>query len=204
MSIVIMSMMPKSAWRDCCSKTMLSWYSIKTRMPWNVILMFGAVGSFTKLATHYQLVKKFFDKLGTQFWTHGSKKANQYILMCVAAVFSEIIHSGALAEAMAPIVINIATDSGAPPVFYLVPVSLAASVNIIMPISLPLIIIREYLDIPCLQMFAYGAGLKFIVLAVTFASMNTLGTLVFAGNQVHKSSAAAHFHHLTGMSNFTN
>ncbi|CAN7974688.1 unnamed protein product, partial [Ixodes persulcatus] len=152
MSIVIMSMMPKSEWRDCCSKTMFSWYSIKTRMPWNVILMFGAVGSFTKLATHYQLVKKFFDKLGNQFWTHGSQNANQYILMCVAAVFSEIIHSGALTEAMAPIVINIATDSGAPPVLYLVPVSLAASVNIIMPISLPMLIIREYLDIPCLQM----------------------------------------------------
>lgn len=45
-----------------------------------------------------------------------------------------------------------AVERQEPPVRYAVPVAMVSSVNIIMPISLPLLIIREYLRIPCIQM----------------------------------------------------
>lgn len=55
----------------------------------------------------HSLVNLFFDKLDSQFWTYRSTKANQFILMCLAAVLSELMSSDSLAEVMVPIVVKI-------------------------------------------------------------------------------------------------
>lgn len=42
-----------------------------------------------------------------------------------------------------------ATDVKTHPVFFLIPVGVAASANVILPVSLPLLLLKESLDIPC-------------------------------------------------------
>ncbi|XP_065298882.1 uncharacterized protein [Dermacentor albipictus] len=66
--------------------------------------------------------------------------------------------------------------------FYVVPVSLAASINVMLPVSLPLLVMREYLHTKCTQMVAYGVFLKCTSVVAIFVLMNTIGLIVFQGD----------------------
>ncbi|KAK8768890.1 hypothetical protein V5799_014647 [Amblyomma americanum] len=83
--------------------------------------------------------------------------------------------------------------------FYVVPVSLAASINVILPVSLPLIVMREYAHANSAQMVAYGVFIKCVAVTAIFLSMNTIGLVVFQGEQLPKQQAMGTLHNTTDM-----
>ncbi|XP_064467346.1 sodium-dependent low-affinity dicarboxylate transporter 1-like isoform X3 [Ornithodoros turicata] len=181
-TMIVMMMLPRDNLRLWALRRLVTWDTIKDRMPWNILVMYGSVSSLTKLAKEHNLVKVIFDHMGNKFWTSASTQTTQVILTTVAAVLSEVIGNPTLNDLMVPIVINIASASKTPAVFYVIPVGVAASANVIMPVSLPLLMLRESLQISCSRMIATGLVLKIVVVLTIVITTNTLGILVF-GNE---------------------
>ncbi|KAH9376740.1 hypothetical protein HPB48_010964 [Haemaphysalis longicornis] len=90
-----------------------------------------------------------------------------------------------------------AVASKVPVSFYAVPVCLAASINLVLPVSLPILIMREYVDVKGGHMVAYGLLLKSITVTVVFISMNTIGIMVFRDASTPHPSAMFHFGNVT-------
>ncbi|KAL1467043.1 hypothetical protein MTO96_005905 [Rhipicephalus appendiculatus] len=154
-----------------------------SRMPWNIILMLGSIMALTKTVEEYRLVEVGLSKLDDHFWTQRSTKASQFILVSLAALLSELIVGESLARSMAATVVRVAVVTETPVSFYVIPVSLAASINVILPVSLPLLIMREYHhQTKSSHMVAYGVFLKCTAVIVIFISMNTIGLILFQGD----------------------
>ncbi|KAH7957151.1 hypothetical protein HPB52_015669 [Rhipicephalus sanguineus] len=176
LSVVGMSMMPGLTRNHYWSRRMLCWDTICARMPWNVIIMLGCVMALTRVV---------------EFWTRRSTKANQFILSSMAALLSEMIVGDTLGNVLTPVVVRVAVVTNAPAAFYVVPVNLAASINVMLPVSVPLLIMREYLNFQCAKMVAYGVFLKCTAVLLTVASMNTLGTIFFSSEGLSTNQASA-------------
>ncbi|XP_077548372.1 uncharacterized protein LOC144161609 [Haemaphysalis longicornis] len=188
-SVVVMSVLPATTMRHCWYRRLLSWRTMAARLPWNVIIMLGSVRALTAIVEEYRLVEKLLAKIDDHFWTNRSSKSSQFILLSLAAVLSEVVVSDSVAQLMEPTVVRVAVVTETPKSFFVVPVCLVASVNVVLPVSLPLLVMREYLDIRCTQSVAYGVFLKCATVIVVFISMNTIGLVVFQDSAVPNSAA---------------
>lgn len=191
LSVVGMSMVPGLTCRRYWSHRMLCWNTVCARMPWNVIIMLGCVMALTRVVEQYHLVQTLLNQLDDQFWLRRSTKANQFILSSMAGLLSEVIVGETLGKVLTPVVVRVAVVTNAPVAFYVVPVSLAASVNVMLPVSLPLLIMREYLNVRCAKMVVYGVFLKCTAVIVTVATMNTLGTIFFSDEVLSTNQCSA-------------
>ncbi|KAH7956080.1 hypothetical protein HPB52_005997 [Rhipicephalus sanguineus] len=135
------------------------------------------------VAQEYRLVEVGLEKLDDHFWAQRSARSSQFILVSVAAVLSEVVVGDTLARSMATTVVRVAVVTETPISFYVVPVSLVACINVMLPVSLPLLVMREYLEAKCAQMLGYGILLKCVAVVVVFISMNTVGLVMFQSDQ---------------------
>ncbi|XP_049270646.1 uncharacterized protein LOC119390195 [Rhipicephalus sanguineus] len=179
LTLLGLSVSPAYSLRSCWTHRMLCWRQLCSRMPWNIILMLGSVAALTRTIEDFQLVEMGLSKLDDNFWSQRSTKSCQFILVSVAAILSEIVLGDSLARSMATTVLRVALVTETPVSFYVVPVSLAASINVMLPVSLPLLVMREYLHTKCAQMVAYGVFFKCTALVAIFLLMNTVGLFVF-------------------------
>ncbi|KAH8041228.1 hypothetical protein HPB51_014376 [Rhipicephalus microplus] len=183
LTLLALSVAPGPAWRHCWSLRLLCWKDLRSRMPWDILLMLGSVMALSRTVEECRLVEVGLEKLDDQFWAQRSVKSSQFILVSVAAVLSEIVVGDTLARSMATTVVRVAVVTETPISFYVVPVSLAASLNVMLPVSLPLLVMREYLKANGAQMLAYGVLLKCVAILVIFISMNTVGLVLFQSDQ---------------------
>ncbi|XP_049520762.1 uncharacterized protein LOC125944384 [Dermacentor silvarum] len=183
LTLLVLSTAPGPAWRRCWSLRLLCWRKICSRMPWDIILMIGSVMALSRTVEKYRLVEVGLAKLDDHFWAQRSAKSSQFILVSVAAVLSEVVVGDSLARSMATTVVRVAVVTETPVSFYVVPVSMVASINVVLPVSLPLLIMREYFQTKCTEMLAYGVLLKCTAVLVIFLSMNTTGLFLFQGDQ---------------------
>ncbi|KAH7956076.1 hypothetical protein HPB52_005993 [Rhipicephalus sanguineus] len=170
LTLLVLSTAPESTWRRCWSFRLLCWRRLCSRIPWNIILMLGSITALTKTVEEYRLVELCLSKLDDQFWTQRSTKSSQFIL----AVVTET-----------------------PVSFYVIPVSLAASINVMLPVSLPLLIMREYQQTKSSHMVACGVFLKCAAVIVIFISMNTIGLILFQEEPPAREHAIFALHNAT-------
>ncbi|KAH7977134.1 hypothetical protein HPB51_027007 [Rhipicephalus microplus] len=65
------------------------------------------------------------------------------------------------------------------PIYYAIPVVVAASSNLIMPITLPLVILHEVADVPLRHLVLAGLVMKTALLSTLIISMNTTAQYIF-------------------------
>ncbi|XP_065298837.1 uncharacterized protein [Dermacentor albipictus] len=183
LTLLVLSTAPGPAWRRCWSLRLLCWRNLCSRMPWDIILMLGSVMALSRTVEKYRLVEVGLAQLDDHFWAQRSAKSSQFILVSVAAVLSEVVVGDSLARSMATTVVRVAVVTETPVSFYVVPVSMLASINIMLPVSLPVLMMREYLQAKGTQMLAYGVLLKCTAVVVISISMNTIGLFMFQGDQ---------------------
>ncbi|CAN7942830.1 unnamed protein product, partial [Ixodes pacificus] len=183
LSAIAMSMLPRRSRWFWARHRLAPWDVIKSRMPWSVIVMYGSSLFLVRPFQEHNVVKYIFDRVGRKFWQYKSVQTNQLLLCLLAAFLSEFVGNTTLNNLMMPIVINIASDSNTHPVFFVIPVGVAASANIILPVSLPLLMLRESLDIPCSRMIVTGLVLKLVIVVTVVLTMNTIGSLMFARDE---------------------
>ncbi|XP_075741555.1 uncharacterized protein LOC119185140 [Rhipicephalus microplus] len=65
------------------------------------------------------------------------------------------------------------------PIYYAIPVVVAASSNLIMPITLPLVILHEVAEVPLRHLVLAGLVMKTALLSTLIISMNTTAQYIF-------------------------
>lgn len=149
--------------------------SVASRLPWGVIVVYGAASVITRVAETTGLAKVAFDN---QFWSQQSDLVKQVLLTVASSLMAEFMTAAALCNAILPIVINLSTDAEHDALYFGLPVAVGASVNTILPVSLPLVMLHDMAPVTRKQLILTGAFVKTVVVASILLSMNTTGEYV--------------------------
>ncbi|XP_077537325.1 putative transporter B0285.6 [Haemaphysalis longicornis] len=149
--------------------------TITGKLPWSVIVIYGAASVITRVAETTGLARVAF---GTEFWSQLPDFGKQALLTITSSLMAEFMNAAALCHAILPFVthLSIGTEHGA--LYYCLPVAVGASLNTIMPVSLPLVMLHEAVPVTRKQLILTGAFVKTFVIASILLSMNTTGEYV--------------------------
>ncbi|XP_064460060.1 uncharacterized protein LOC135370286 [Ornithodoros turicata] len=151
--------------------------AIEKRMRWGIIIIYGAASLLSTVAEESQLASIAFK---SDFWSEPrSPLLNQLLLTLISSLLAEIMSGDSISKIALPLVADIARRTDSTPIYYGLPVAVAASLNTIMPVSLPLVILHEVALLSPRQLILTGAALKTIVVASILVSMNTTGKFYF-------------------------
>ncbi|KAL3211558.1 hypothetical protein MRX96_036325 [Rhipicephalus microplus] len=169
-------------------------------MPWGVICVLGGTQLITHLTVEGQLVEHLFELVSPNFWRTNSRVTNQVLLTGLSCLLTEAVGVAPLCRLLRPIIITIASETGTRLLYYLVPVSVALSTNMISPMTLPLALLHCAQNVSVLQLAIVGLAGKSILLTMVLLSVNTTGSYFFIWNEVpthrHNQSVAAAQHRL--------
>ncbi|KAH8042020.1 hypothetical protein HPB51_019761 [Rhipicephalus microplus] len=169
-------------------------------MPWGVICVLGGTQLITHLTVEGQLVEHLFELVSPSFWRTNSRVTNQVLLTGLSCLLTEAVGVAPLCRLLRPIIITIASETGTRLLYYLVPVSVALSTNMISPMTLPLALLHCAQNVSVLQLAIVGLAGKSILLTMVLLSVNTTGSYFFIWNEVpthrHNQSVAAAQHRL--------
>ncbi|XP_064490368.1 uncharacterized protein LOC135401738 isoform X2 [Ornithodoros turicata] len=179
MWILTMIMVMTSAFASLFNPDMMTRNVICGKMPWNVVVIFGGARAITRAFKVNNLVGVLFSFFDAEFWRTRSSIVSQIYLSTLSGILAEMINNATLSQLLMPVLFNIAATRDEHPLYYAIPVSLAASSNLILPISLPLIILHDTIDIPMQQLVVAGVTMKVIAVASTITFMNMMGNQFF-------------------------
>ncbi|KAH7960249.1 hypothetical protein HPB49_018219 [Dermacentor silvarum] len=149
--------------------------SFASRLPWGVIVIYGAASVITRVAQTTGMAKVAFD---TAFWSHQSDLVKQVLLTIASSLMAEFMNAATLCDAILPMVVSLSTDTEHDALYFGLPVAVGASVNTIMPVSLPLVMLHDMAPVTRKQLILTGAFVKTVVVAIILLSMNTTGEYV--------------------------
>ncbi|CAN7985276.1 unnamed protein product, partial [Ixodes hexagonus] len=152
-------------------------YPIVTRLPWGVIVSYGAATLLSRVAEDQQLAVLAFRN---KFWNSQSDLVKQVLLTICASLMAEFMSGTTLSNVILPIVIEIASGTQHSALYYGLPVAVGASVNTIFPVSLPLVMLHDMVPISPVQLILTGIFVKTVVVASILLSTNTTGSLFFS------------------------
>ncbi|XP_075741562.1 sodium-dependent high-affinity dicarboxylate transporter 2-like [Rhipicephalus microplus] len=147
-----------------------------SRFPWHVVLVLGAVQVLSKIIEANNTLTK---TLRPSSWMQQSPLTVQIVLAVVAALLSEAMNNESLSRMLLPLTIHAAVSTRMHPIYYAIPVVVAASSNLIMPITLPLVILHEVAEVPLRHLVLAGLVLKTALLSTLIISMNTTAQYIF-------------------------
>nr|XP_054934257.1 uncharacterized protein LOC126517367 [Dermacentor andersoni] len=154
--------------------------SFASRLPWGVIVIYGAASVITRVAQTTGVAKVAFD---TKFWSEQSDLVKQVLLTIASSLMAEFMNAATLCDAILPMVVSLSTDTEHDALYFGLPVAVGASVNTIMPVSLPLVMLHDMAPVTRKQLILTGAFVKTVVVAIILLSMNTTGEYVLHSNK---------------------
>lgn len=99
-------------------------------------------------------------------------------------MLAEATNNRTLSMLMMPIVQDIAETKNMYPMYYAIPVVVGASSNVIMPISIPMVIMHDIGRVPFVRLLVLGVVLKMVLVGMVLLTVNAIGrTLYDWGNQ---------------------
>ncbi|XP_077532406.1 uncharacterized protein LOC144144770 isoform X1 [Haemaphysalis longicornis] len=167
-------------------------------MPWRVLCVLGGAQLVTRIALEGRLVERLFELVNGDFWSKNSHVTNQVILTIVACLLAEALVAAPLNPALLPALNAISSQSRTRPLYYMMPVSLALSTNMLGPVSLHTAMLYCAHNISLRQLALVGVMCKSILLTMLLVSINTTGNHYFHWNEPLVSAA------LRGNNFFTN
>ncbi|XP_054921631.1 Na(+)/citrate cotransporter-like [Dermacentor andersoni] len=154
------------------------------KMPWGIIIVLGAVQVATRVVEEYDLLPQLFKLFKPTFWTARSHIEVQAILATISSMLAETTNNRTLSLLMMPIVQDIAESKNMYPMYYAIPVVVGASSNVIMPISIPMVVMHDIGRVPFVRLLVLGIVLKMVLVGMVLLTVNAVGrTLYDWGNQ---------------------
>ncbi|XP_075746981.1 uncharacterized protein LOC142804193 [Rhipicephalus microplus] len=160
-------------------RRILDWDTLRSEVSWTMLLVCGSSSVLSQMAERHNLVKAVFDNVDAAFWKARSTVTIQLMMAFTAAGFAELINSLPLCNLIMPVVFEIASLSTTNPVLYAIPVAAAASSNLIFPSSIPVVILRNSLEMPTSEAVVVGLALKAVLVVSVVLSTNMVGRLLF-------------------------
>ncbi|KAL1481020.1 hypothetical protein MTO96_050544 [Rhipicephalus appendiculatus] len=174
-TVLLLSAMPSCEERHFWGsrRRILDWDTVRSEVSWTLLLVCGSTSVLSQMA------EAVFDNVDAAFWKARSTVTIQLMMAFTAAGFAELINSLPLCNLIMPVVFEIASVSTTNPVLYAIPVAAAASSNLIFPSSIPVVILRNSLEMPTSEAVAVGLALKAVLVVSAVLSTNTVGRLLF-------------------------
>ncbi|KAH7955958.1 hypothetical protein HPB52_005285 [Rhipicephalus sanguineus] len=141
-----------SAFGSLFAKTAMTVRQAWCRMPWGVIIVLGGVQVATRLVEEYDLLPQLFKMFKPTFWTARSHIEVQAILATISSMLAEATNNRTLSVLMMPIVQDIAETKNVYPMYYAIPVVVGASSNVIMPVSIPMVVMHDVGRVPFVRL----------------------------------------------------
>nr|XP_054923195.1 sodium-dependent low-affinity dicarboxylate transporter 1-like [Dermacentor andersoni] len=180
-TVLLLSALPSGqdqrSWES--GRRILDWDTVRSHVSWTLLLVCGSTSMLSQMAERHNLVKAVFDNVDVAFWKARSPVTIQLLMAFTAAGFAELINSMPLCNLIMPVVFEIASVSTTNPVLYAIPVAAAASSNLIFPSSIPVVILRNSLEMPTSEAVVVGLVLKAVLVVSAVLSTNTVGRLLF-------------------------
>ncbi|XP_042146099.1 uncharacterized protein LOC121835716 [Ixodes scapularis] len=154
-----------------------------SEIPWGIVFLFGSVQVASKLVQTCDLLGEIFNHFDRTFWVRTSPLGVQMILATMASLLAEITDKRKLVQGMMPIVSNIATFKNMYPTYYAIPVIVGAFSNLIMPASVPLVILHEVARVSFLKLFILGLLLKLLIITMVLITVNSAGKMIYGFGQ---------------------
>ncbi|KAL1430167.1 hypothetical protein MTO96_015370 [Rhipicephalus appendiculatus] len=155
-----------SAFGSLLAKTAVTVRDAWCRMPWGVIIVLGAVQVATRVVEEYDLLPQLFTMFKPSFWTARSHVEVQAILATISSVLAEATNNRTLSMLMMPIVQDIAETKNMYPMYYAIPVVVGASSNLIMPVSIPMVVMHDVARVPFVRLVRTRPSFSRVVAAM--------------------------------------
>ncbi|XP_065282004.1 uncharacterized protein [Dermacentor albipictus] len=197
-----------SAFGSLFAKTAVMVRQAWCKMPWGIIVVLGGVQVATRVVEEYDLLPQLFKLFKPTFWTARSHIEVQAILATISSMLAETTNNRTLSLLMMPIVQDIAESKNMYPMYYAIPVVVGASSNVIMPISIPMVVMHDIGRVPFVRLppgpgsdpatsglaaqhqnhyattLVLGIVLKMVLVGMVLLTVNAIGrTLYDWGNQ---------------------
>lgn len=178
-SLLTWAMLLMNAAGSLFSNTWATLRQCWSQIPWGMVLVFGAVQATTTLVEAYSLLPEFFKLFTPDFWEGRSPVEVQAILATISSVLAEATNNRTLSMLMMPIVQDIAETKNMFPVYYAIPVVVGASSNVIMPVSVPMVIMHEFGRVPMCRLLILGLVLKMVLVVMVLITVNAIGKSIY-------------------------
>ncbi|XP_065282542.2 uncharacterized protein [Dermacentor albipictus] len=186
-TVLLLSALPSGqdqrSWES--GRRILDWDTVRSHVSWTLLLVCGSTSMLSQMAERHNLVRAVFDNVDMAFWKARSPVTIQLLMAFTAAGFAELINSMPLCNLIMPV----ASVSTTNPVLYAIPVAAAASSNLIFPSSIPVVILRNSLEMRTSEAVVVGLVLKAVLVVSAVLSTNTVGRLLFEAKSKRLESA---------------
>ncbi|XP_042146391.1 solute carrier family 13 member 5-like [Ixodes scapularis] len=157
---------------------MVEWRVVIANMPWAVLLVYGGVQCMAAAFKVSGLAATISD-LVLELQS-ADPTISQLILTLMASVLTEVMDDTGTCGILVPPSARLAEMSRVDPVYYALPVTIAASTSLMMPASnLAITVVISYADITVSDLLLPGLMIKCFTITAVLLAMNTIGQLVF-------------------------
>lgn len=164
------------SWRE--QPTTASIRPLVQEMPWGAIITYGSTFTLSFIVKSTKFVAWLRETLKTL--EDRGKLLQQALLTVCASLMAELVSSCHTVRILLPVAIETAVAQPCNPLYYALPITVAASSSVILPTArVSIALLSELTDTGPISMLLYGLLLKALVIICVLISVDTLGHQVF-------------------------
>ncbi|XP_064460222.1 uncharacterized protein LOC135370409 isoform X2 [Ornithodoros turicata] len=161
----------------------VNWHAVLLGIRWGPLIIHGSVSS----------VGKAVQVSGIAHWVHSAldefhmldPTAIQVILATMSSVLTEVVSIQVTVPLLVPIVIELALKMRFNPLYFAIPVVVAASTTLILPTAaIAVAILDDTVNISRRKLLVQGVVIKAVTIVSLLFSMNTVGDALFSWSEV--------------------
>ncbi|XP_077489696.1 Na(+)/citrate cotransporter-like [Amblyomma americanum] len=148
------------------------------RIPWSTIFAYGSTFTLSFIVKSTKFVTWLRETLMT-LENHNRLLPQAFLTVC-ASMMAELVSSCHTVRILLPVAFETAVAEPCNPLYYALPITVAASSPVILPTArVSIALLSELTDIGPLSMLLYGLLLKALIITCVLISVDTLGYLMF-------------------------
>ncbi|XP_075539291.1 uncharacterized protein LOC142573979 [Dermacentor variabilis] len=146
--------------------------------PWDVVFIAGGAQAISRFTSECDLLGGLVRGVSDNFWQQRSPLMNQALLCLAICLVAEVSTADAIAEALLPLAHVVASRTDKEAQFFALPFALCASTNLVIPMSLPIVLVHGFKELDLTQLLMVGVAIKVVLVAGVLLSMSTTGPLL--------------------------
>ncbi|KAL1418357.1 hypothetical protein MTO96_005732 [Rhipicephalus appendiculatus] len=143
---------------------------IVRRLPWGAIITVAGSDAIMLIIK----VSGFTQWLSTQLQRYAmSQLVMQFVLALCSSLLTELVSNTSAVSVLLPVAVDIAVTTPCNPLYFAIPVTVAASTSLVLPTSgVSLAVLTNLVDVGPVQLLVLGLSLKFVALIMILLTVN--------------------------------
>ncbi|KAL1440705.1 hypothetical protein MTO96_009254 [Rhipicephalus appendiculatus] len=146
--------------------------------PWHVVLIAGGAQAVSRFTAECEVLGDLVRSVSKHFCQKRSLLKNQALFCLAICLLAEVSTADVIAEALLPLAPIVASSTGKKAQFFAFPFALCASTNLVLPMSLPIVLVHGFKELDLTQLLIMGVTVKVVLIASALLFTNTTGPLL--------------------------